>query len=225
MTGWGGSARPAETAREGPTWDVVGGVRLPGFPDPKAEWQQLAEKAAAEAAVAAGLPGPAPDQDPAELLHSIRLAIRVIEEAMASQDRKLARSTARQASAPAPGPSPRAALTLADLRDRLRVLAAAPDQPGDVGGESGRDSVTRPDEPSRLGWIIDRLSEALRQLGVAEYLDTGPVDLARHQVVGRCPADARHSSGTIASSVRSGLLLSGDVLRPQRVVVYADPTE
>jgi hypothetical protein len=204
---------------------VVGGVRLPGFPDPKADWQQLAEKAAAEAAAVAGLPGPAPDQDPAELLHSVRLSIRVIEEAMASQDRQLARSTARQEAAPASGPSPRAALTLAGLRDRLRVLAAAPDQPVDAGGGSGPDSGTGPDAPGRLGWIIDRLTEALQQLGVAEYLDTGPVDLARHQVVGRSPADGRHASGTIASSVRSGLLLSGDVLRPQQVVVYADPAE
>jgi len=183
----------------------------------------LAESTAAEAAALAGMPSPPPTKDPAELLSAIRLAVRAIEETLASQDRKLASAMAQQAQAPAPAPgaSPRAALTLADLRDRLRVLAAAAGQSGDPGASS-QDSAAGLDEPSRLDWIIDRLTEALQQLGVAEYLDTGPVDLARHQVVGRRPADARHLSGIIESSVRSGLLLSGDVLRPQQVVVYAD---
>lgn len=202
----------------GPTWDVMGGVRLPGFPDPKAEWQEQAEKTAAQAAAIAGMPGPPPGQEPTELLQGIRLALAAVAEAMANQDRELARLRAlpTSASVPASRPPTRAALTLADLRDRLRVLASSPGNPADRDVANGRD------DSSQLGWVIERLDEALRQLGVAEYQDTGPVDLGRHQVVDRRPADSQHPSGTIASSVRSGLLLSGDVLRPQQVVVYAN---
>jgi GrpE len=158
------------------------------------------------------VPGPAPKQEPAALLQAIRSALAVIAEALANRDREVARLRAQPAAAsmPAPRAPTRAALTLAELRDRLRVLAAP----------SG--DVANGEDPGRLGWVIERLDEALHQLGVAEYLDDGRVDLARHQVINRRPADSRHPSGTIASSVRSGLLLSGEVLRPQQVVVYVD---
>jgi hypothetical protein len=203
------------------------GVRLPVFSDPKAEWQRLAEQTAAEAAAVAGMPGPRPEQKPAELLRDVRSALAVIAEAMANQDRELARLRAQPTQAPMPAAQTptQAALTLAELRDRLRVLASSPENPTDRGkrrNQDDQDVATSRDDSSRLHWVIERLDEALRQLGVAEYRDAGPVDLARHQVVDRCPADPQHPSGTIASSVRSGLLLSGDVLRPQQVVVYAD---
>jgi hypothetical protein len=186
-------------------------VRIPGALDrKKAELQRLAEKTAVEAAAVAGVPGPAPEQEPAALLRDIRSALAVIAEALANRDREVARLRVRPAEAPAPRAPTRAALTLAELRDRARVLAEPSGEGEDTSGEG------------RLGWVIERLDEALHQLGVAEYLDDGRVDLARHQVIDRRPADPRHPSGTIASSVRSGLLLSGEVLRPQQVVVYAN---
>jgi len=188
-------------------------VRLPGVPDrKKAELQQLAEKTAVEAAAIAGVPRPAPEQDPAVLLQATRSALAVVAEALANRDREVTRLRVQSAATPRPAlrTPTRAALTLAELRDRLRVLAAPSGDIADGGA------------PDRLGWVIERLDEALQQLGVAEYLDNGRLDLARHQVIDRRPADSRHPGGTIASSVRSGLLLSGEVLRPQQVVVYAD---
>jgi hypothetical protein len=133
---------------------VVRGVRLPGAPDrKKAELQQLAEQAAVEAAAVAGMPGPTPKQEPAALLQAIRSALAVIAEALANRDREVARLRAQPAavSMPAPRAPTRAALTLAELRDRLRVLAAP----------SG--DVANGEDPGRLGWVIERLDEARRR--------------------------------------------------------------
>ena len=174
-------------------------MRIPGLPRRDAALRDLADALATEAAAITGLPAPGSD-DPVAQLGSVRAALAVTAEMIANQQRELDRLRTQPA-APPPNPSDRAALTLVDLRDRLRVLGA-------------------PD--SGYGWVVERLGEALDQLDVIEFQDEGRTDPARHQVMDRRPADTAHPAGTIARSVRSGLLLSGRVLRPQQVVVFVD---
>lgn len=186
-------------------------VRLPGTPDRKAELLQLAT----EAAAIAGMPAPDQRKRQGALFHDIQSALAVAAEALANQEDEIARLRARRAesAAEAPPDAARAALTLADLRERLRAVTSP--TPGATDG----------DDPGQLRWIIDRLDEALHQLGVMEYHDRGRADPTRNQVIGRCPADSDHPDGTIASSVRPGLLLHGRVLRPQQVIVYVKEPE
>lgn len=176
---------------------------------------------AAEAAALAGTPGPAAGMPLDELLAAASTAMSAAREAQANEVREASRRAAVQSGVvqvERPNPAGRAALTLADLRDRLRLM---------TGADSSYSWDDQDDPGGALPWVLERLDEAMRQLDVSEFADTGPVDHLRHRAVDRRPADAEHPPGTIAASVRSGLLLGGVQLRPQQVVVYVseDPDE
>jgi molecular chaperone GrpE (heat shock protein) len=190
-------------------------ARIPGVPHWKADLrqaQQLTETVALDAAQLAGMPRPRPGQEIPALLYSIQSAFHVVAEAMANQERQIAALRPQPESTPksAVQAIAEAALTLAELRERLREITTSAD---------GRSLSP---EPGRLGWVIERLDEALGQLDVVEFQDEGLVDLARNHVVDRLPASSAHPAGTIASSPRPGLLVHGEVLRPQQVVIYVD---
>lgn len=187
-------------------------MRVPGIPDRRARLEQeSAQLAAAEAAALAGMPEPSSEETGASL-DAIRSALSVISEKLANQERQVAALRSQ------PDPAPRAAfqasaqgaLTIAELRDRLRAIASSADGAASEG------------DPARINWIIGRLDEALGQLNVVEFLDEGSVDPARNHVVDRLPASPVHPAGTIASTARSGLLFHGEVLRPQQVVIYVE---
>lgn len=188
-------------------------VSLPGQNGRQLErLRRLTAETARVAAGLAGTPRPVSRQEPVESLAAIRSALAVMAEKLANQEREVAMLRAERdaAAAAEPWPATRTVLTTAELRDRLRAMVAAPDGLGDAAVRG------------RLDWVIGRLDEILGQLGVVEYFDEGQVDFARNHVVDRRPTDDRHIAGTIASSVRSGLLLRGEILRPQDVVIYSD---
>jgi hypothetical protein len=171
--------------------------------------QQLAERVARRAAAIAGGAVPPAGRGAEESLLTIDAALSALAEVQENSARELRRLAAAGDRSRPPAPaSPRSMLILAELRDRLRPLAAEPGA-GDVG-------------TGTLPWVIARLDEALADLEVREFADDGVVDVRRHQIVDRRPADVAHPPGTIARSVRAGLTLAGALLRSQQVVVYAD---
>ncbi len=171
--------------------------------------QQLAEHVARHAVAVAGGAVPPEGRTMEESLATIDAALSALAESRENSAREVQRLVAasghRQQAMHA---SPRSMLVLAELRDRLRTVVA-------------EDAVS--DDGARmLPWVIARLDEALADLEVSEFSDDGAVDVLRHHIVDRRPADSAHPPGTIARSVRSGLMLAGALLRPQQVVVYAD---
>ncbi|WFB11040.1 nucleotide exchange factor GrpE [Streptomyces sp. LX-29] len=74
-----------------------------------------------------------------------------------------------------------------------------------------------------LRWLDGRLSRLLSACDVADVHDEGPVDPARHHVVGVRPADDGRPVGSIAETVRRGYAWHGHVLRHQQVIVYVEP--
>ncbi|MFH8369989.1 nucleotide exchange factor GrpE [Streptomyces sp. NPDC018031] len=84
----------------------------------------------------------------------------------------------------------------------------------------------RPAEPEQaqiaLRWLDGRLIRLFAVCEVADLHDEGPVDPARHEIVGRRPADDGRPVGSIAETVRHGFVWRGRVLRPQQVIVYAE---
>lgn len=108
-------------------------VRIPGVPHRKAELRQAqewAETVARDAARLAGMPGPQPGQEIPALLDSVRSAFAVIAEAIANQERKIAALRPRPESTQksAIQAVAEAALTLAELRERLREIVSSASQ-------------------------------------------------------------------------------------------------
>lgn len=69
-----------------------------------------------------------------------------------------------------------------------------------------------------------RVDQVLAECGVQPVRDEGPVEPARHEVVGVRPAGADGSAGWIAATVRPGYMADGQLIRPQQVVAYAAST-
>jgi molecular chaperone GrpE (heat shock protein) len=176
---------------------------LPGFPgrrnldDARTATRALATRAAA----LAGLAPPAPDDDLPRLLDSSATALAVLAEQAGNARQDARRERERLATEQARATKTRAGIAeaLSDLRERLR-------RTGDGG-------------PS-LTWAVQHVDAILQLAGAREFVDEGSLTPARHRVVERRAADAAHPPRTIASTVRPGLLLDGEVLRPQEIVAY-----
>lgn len=197
--------------------------------------QPAALAAAHLSAGLAGRPRPADDLTVEGCIAFIANSLAALAEARENDRREIARFLAAQtlsraadasagtrsasAQVPEPGLPPAGILALADLRDRLRVLAGQrPEGPPDTGPQAQADR----DGGEVLPWVVERLDDGLRLLGTREFDEAGPVDPRRHQVVDRCAATAEGAPGTVARSVRTGLTLHGTVVRPQQIVVYVD---
>lgn len=178
---------------------------LPGFPGrkPLDEARSAAHALATRAATLAGLAGPTPDDDLPRLLDSSAMALGVLAEQTSNARHEIHQERERLATERARWTKTRAdiAEALSDLSERLRRAT-----------EGG---------PSMI-WAVQHIDAILQSAGASEFTDEGPVTPARHRVVQRRPADADHPSQTIASTVRAGLLLDGEVLRPQEVIAYIE---
>jgi molecular chaperone GrpE (heat shock protein) len=179
--------------------------------------QSAAEQVARHAVAVAGGAVPQEGCSLEESLATIDTALSALAEARENSVREVQRLIAAGANqnqvAHVP---PKSALLLAELRDRLRVLADE-DKEGVQGTGSGTGTGT-----GTLRWVIARLDEVLEELEVREFADDGAVNVQRHQIVARRAADPAHPVGTIARSVLPGLTLAGALLRAQQVIVYAD---
>lgn len=193
-------------------------MQMPGSSDRRLKsLRDVGRAVATQAAAIAGAPAPYADAEPEDLFAAITQSLRLIVESRANEQREWARrqSTEPSVSALATAPSdagpatdPGALLALADLLDRLRVITA--------GGAAA------PQQDEVLPWLLERLADAVSRFGIAEFDDTGLSDPVRHQVVGRVPTTDAALEGHIARSVRPGLTVSGEMLRPQQVLVYAE---
>lgn len=171
--------------------------------------QQVAERVARHAMAVAGGPAPPEGRSAEQSLATIDDALFVLTEAQrnaAREVQRLAAAAGDNSHQSAADALTRSVLVLADLRDRLRAVVT--DDAADGG-------------PGTLNWVIARLDEALTGLEVCEFTDEGTVDVQRHQIVDRRPADQAHPAGAIARSVRPGITLGGALLRPQQVVIFA----
>jgi hypothetical protein len=70
-----------------------------------------------------------------------------------------------------------------------------------------------------LGLIQRRVDKALADSGVRVLSDEGPIDPARHEVVGAEPTSG-DAAGGIAATVRRGYLRGDELIRPQQVIAY-----
>jgi hypothetical protein len=191
-------------------------VRLPGQnPEEKASRiREAARDLAFYGAQVSGIPQPMRDAPTAAFFATIRSAIDVLNEVRRNSSLQASRTSDRASADQADWKSVRTAvvLSLADLRHQLRARDTA--------------VATRMDDLSDMrdlvGWVIERLDETLETAGASEFVDDGRLNVSRHHVVGRIPSNAAHSDGTIASSARPGLLVAGEVLSPQQVIVYSD---
>jgi hypothetical protein len=81
-----------------------------------------------------------------------------------------------------------------------------------------------PADPARtaaaLRWLSRRMAVLLEHSETVAIADTGPVDLARHEIVDSRPAAEGEPAGIIAETVRVGYLWRGELLRPQQVITY-----
>ncbi|WP_305782386.1 hypothetical protein [Symbioplanes lichenis] len=98
------------------------------------------------------------------------------------------------------------ALRLTDFRERLSAV-----------GSSAQGADQDP-----LVWAVQHVDDALRSIGAEPFTDQGALDARRHRVVSSLPAGPGRAARTIASSTRPGLLVDGEVARPQEVVAYQD---
>lgn len=191
-------------------------MRLPGQkPEEKASRiREVARDLAFYGAQVSGIPPPISDAPTAAFFATIQSAIDVLNEMQRNSNLQASRTSDRASADQADWKSVRTAvvLSLADLRHQLRAR--------DIAVATGREDLS--DMRELVGWVIERLDEALETAGASEFVDDGKLNVSRHHVVGRIPSNATHPDGTIASSVRSGLLVAGEVLTPQQVIVYSD---
>jgi molecular chaperone GrpE (heat shock protein) len=191
-------------------------VRLPGQkPEEKASRiREVARDLAFYGAQASGIPPPMADAPTAAFFATIRSAIDALNEMRRNSNLQASRTSERASADQADWKSVRTAvvLSLADLRHQLRAR--------DNAAAAGKGDVS--DMRGLVGWVTERLDETLATAGVSEFVDDGRLNVSRHHVVGRMPSNAAHPDGTIASSARPGLLVAGEVLRPQQVIVYSD---
>lgn len=101
------------------------------------------------------------------------------------------------------------ALRLTDFRERLSAAGGKAQSPA-------QDSLV---------WAVQHVDDALRSVGAEQFTDQGDLDVLRHRVVSSLPAGRGHQARTIASSARPGVLVDGEVARPQEVVAYQDGTD
>jgi hypothetical protein len=191
-------------------------VRLPGQnPEEKASRvREAARELAFYGAQASGIPPPTADAPTAAFFATIRSAIDVLDEMRRNSSLQASRTSDRASAGQADWKSVRTAvvLSLADLRHQLRARDAA----------AATEMGYLPDIRDLVGWVIERLDETLEAAGASEFVDDGRLNVSRHHVVGRIPSNGAHPDGTIASSARPGLLVAGEVLSPQQVIVYSD---
>jgi len=191
---------------------------LPGFSANKdlREVHVAAHALGTRAAELADLAPPAPDEmSVLRLLASADAALSVLAERTRNAQREARHERDRLQHERVGWNRTRGKLAeaLAELRERLRVTDLGPAHPDQTQAAAGSGSLV---------WALQHIDETLRIAGASEFQDEGPVDLARHRVVARQPSDRSHPSGTIAFSIRPGLLLDGEVLRPQEVSAYMD---
>jgi len=196
---------------------AVTGVRLPGQKPAEERPNRIREAAhdlALYGAQLSGIPPPREDAPTAAFLATARSAIDVLNEMRRNSSLQASRTNDRASADQADWKSVHTAvvLSLADLRHKLRARDTA--------------AATTADDLSDMGdlvaWMIERLDETLEAAGASEFVDDGRLNVSRHHVVGRIPSNAAHLDGTIASSARPGLLVAGEVLSPQQVIVYSD---
>lgn len=161
-----------------------------------------------------GIPLPMADAPTAAFFATIRSAIDVLNEMQRNSNLQASRTSDRASADQADWKSVRTTvvLSLADLRHQLRARDSAVATQGD----------DLSDMRQLVGWVIERLDETLEAAGASEFVDDGRLNVSRHHAVDRIPSNAEHPDGTIASSVRPGLLVAGEVLTPQQVIVYSD---
>jgi hypothetical protein len=196
---------------------AVTGVRLPGQKPAEEKASRIREEAyelALYGAKASGIPPPLKDAPTAAFLGTARSAIDVLSEMRRNSSLQASRTNDRASADQADWKGVRTAvvLSLADLRHKLRargIAAAATANP-------------LSDMADLVAWITERLNETLEAAEASEFIDDGRLDVSRHHVVGRIPSNAAHPDGTIASSARPGLLVAGEVLSPQQVIIYSD---
>ncbi|KUJ69093.1 hypothetical protein ACZ90_14740 [Streptomyces albus subsp. albus] len=123
----------------------------------------------------------------------------------------------------------------AELRAEQRVRRAETDRPHPVVPElllladwltdlTKQDGAeTDPEQAAiALRWLDGRLIRLFAVCEVADLHDEGPIDLARHEIVGSRPADDGRPAGSIAQTVRHGYVWRGRVLRRQQVIMYTE---
>jgi hypothetical protein len=102
------------------------------------------------------------------------------------------------------------------IDERIHVALAAMESPAADDASNGLLAI------SVVRWLDDRLGPLMGTAGVSTFEDTGPYDPSRHEVVQSRPAPDPRLVDTIAESVRPGLLLDDELLRPQLVVTYTE---
>ncbi len=191
-------------------------MRLPGQnPEEKASRiREAARDLAFYGAQASGIPPPMADDPTAAFFATIRSSIDGLNEMRRNSSLQASRTSDRASADQADWKGVRTAvvLSLADLRHQLRAR--------DTAAAIGMNDLS--DMRDLVGWMIERLDETLETAGASEFVDDGRFNVSRHHVVGRIPSNAAHPDGTIASSARPGLLVAGEVLSPQQVIVYSD---
>jgi hypothetical protein len=187
-------------------------VPLPGF-GAKRELREVTTAVhdlACRATELAGLTAPPPlSADPAvrRLIQATHVALDVLAERHRNGQREAQLRHEQWEAERVEGKRRRTevALRLTDFRDRL---SAAGNVPG-----AGHDSLV---------WAVQHVDDALRGLGAEQFTDHGTLDVLRHRVVAGLAAGPGRAAGTIASSARPGVLVDGEVARPQEVVAYQD---
>lgn len=148
-----------------------------------------------------------------ELLEMARSSLRGAAERIRRDEEALSRGRELGAaqggdgtavdSAGSTGPPP-PATELMEIADRLAALTSA-----------GRGL-----DPAAADWLTDRFTGVLARCEIAVVDDTGPVDPARHEVVGVRPAPDDERADHIAETVRRGYEWRGRILRPQQVIAF-----
>lgn len=193
-------------------------MALPGFSANKElhEARVAAHALGTRAAELADLAAPASDENSVLLLlASADTALSVLAERTRNAQREARYERDRLQNERAGWNRTRGKLAeaLAELRERLRVTDLNPAHPEQTQAAGGSGSLV---------WALQHIDEILRTVGASDFQDEGPIDPARHRVVERRPADRSHPAGTIAFSISPGLLVDGEVLRPQEVSAYMD---
>lgn len=174
-------------------------MRLPGQnPDEKAsKIREAARGLALYGAQLSGVPAPPRDAPTATFFEIIRSALDVLSEMQHNASLQASRANDRASADQANWKSTRTTLvlSLASLRHQLRARA--------TGATAAADSVS--DLGSVITWVIERLNETLETAGASEFVDVGRLDVTRHHVIGRLPADAKHLDGAIEAYAKLSL--------------------